>query len=116
MAGRHRGRRRDLRHGHRRVGLVLLWGLAFGGVPVGVQMLIFKAAPDAAEAASALNTSVFNLAIALGALFGGIVVDTITLTGVLWLGAVLTILTTLVVLRARVGTPARPLDPATPRV
>ncbi|WP_308164404.1 MFS transporter [Nonomuraea sediminis] len=94
------------------IGLVLLWGLAFGGVPVGVQMLIFKAAPDAAEAASALNTSVFNLAIALGALFGGIVVDTVTLTGVLWLGAALTVLTTLVVLRARVG---RPLEPATPR-
>ncbi|MEU9192392.1 MFS transporter [Streptomyces hundungensis] len=78
-------------------GAVLLigWGLAFGGVPVGVQTWILKAAPESTEAATALNTSVFNLAIALGALFGGIVADHMALTGVLTTGAVLAVLTSL---------------------
>jgi predicted MFS family arabinose efflux permease len=77
--------------------LLILWGLAFGGVPVGVQMLILKGAPDQAEAATALNTVVFNLAIALGALLGGLVVDGVSLTAVLWFGAALTGLTFLAV-------------------
>ncbi|MEO3789296.1 MFS transporter [Nonomuraea sp. B10E15] len=72
-------------------GLVLLvvWGLAFGGVPVGVQSWIFKAAPEAAEAATALNTSMFNLAIAVGAAVGGVIVSMTGTTGVLWIGAAL---------------------------
>ncbi|NBE94468.1 MFS transporter [Nonomuraea sp. KC401] len=72
-------------------GLVLLvvWGLAFGGVPVGVQSWIFKAAPEAAEAATALNTSMFNLAIAAGAAVGGVIVSMTGTTGVLWIGAAL---------------------------
>ncbi|WP_433237400.1 MFS transporter [Streptosporangium sp. CA-135522] len=51
------------------VSLLILWGLAFGGVPVSAQTWILRAAPQSAEAATALNTSVFNLVIALGALF-----------------------------------------------
>lgn len=81
--------------------LLILWGLVFGGVPVAVQTWIFKGAPDATEAATALNTSVFNLAIALGALLGGVVVDAVAVTGVLWFGALLTALTSLAVWRTR---------------
>ncbi|WP_439679247.1 MFS transporter [Embleya sp. MST-111070] len=79
------------------VALLVLWGLAFGGVPVGVQTWILKAAPDATEAATALNTSMFNLAIALGALFGGILVNTVSTAGVLLFGAALSVLTSLAV-------------------
>ncbi|MYS83916.1 MFS transporter [Streptomyces sp. SID5474] len=79
------------------VALLILWGLAFGGVPVGVQTWILKAAPDATEAATALNTSMFNLAIALGALFGGILVNTVSTAGVLLFGAALSALTSLAV-------------------
>ncbi|MEU7897189.1 MFS transporter [Nonomuraea sp. NPDC049152] len=81
--------------------LLILWGLVYGGVPVAVQTWIFKGAPDATEAATALNTSVFNLAIALGALLGGVVVDAVAITGVLWFGALLTALTSLAVWRTR---------------
>lgn len=84
--------------------LLIAWGLAFGGVPVGVQTWILKSAPDSTEAATALNTSVFNLAIALGALFGGIVADHVTLTGVLLTGALLALPTTLAMWSARRGT------------
>ncbi|MFI0482773.1 MFS transporter [Actinomadura sp. 9N215] len=73
--------------------LLVLWGLAFGGVPVTVQMWILKAAPEHAEAATALNTVVFNLAIALGALFGGFVINGASATAVLGFGAALTVLT-----------------------
>ncbi|MEU8799180.1 MFS transporter [Spirillospora sp. NPDC048819] len=83
------------------VAFLILWGLAFGGVPVGVQMWIFKAAPDHAEPATALNTVMFNLAIAVGALFGGLVVDGASTTAVLWFGALLTALTFLAVRSAR---------------
>ncbi|WP_283136547.1 MFS transporter [Rhizohabitans arisaemae] len=83
------------------VALLVLWGLAFGGVPVGVQTWIIKAAPDSTEAATALNTSMFNLAIALGALFGGLIADNVVLAAVLWFGAALSALTSLAVWNTR---------------
>ncbi|XRQ06778.1 MFS transporter [Actinomadura welshii] len=83
------------------IAFLVLWGLSFGGVPVGVQMWIFKAAPDRAEAATALNTVLFNLAIAVGALLGGIVVNVTSTTVVLWFGAVFTALTFAAVRSAR---------------
>ncbi|MFD7843743.1 MFS transporter [Nocardia sp. NPDC059764] len=79
------------------LGLLLVWGLTFGGIPVGVQTWILRAAPDSTEAASALNTAMFNLAIALGALFGGLIADSLALTAVLWFGAVLSGLAALTV-------------------
>ncbi|MEU7900781.1 MFS transporter [Nonomuraea sp. NPDC049152] len=81
--------------------LLILWGLAFGGVPVSVQTWILQAAPRSAEAATALNTSVFNLAIALGALFGGLVADNVAIAGVLWFGSALAVLTSFAVARVR---------------
>ncbi|TDB93515.1 MFS transporter [Actinomadura sp. 7K534] len=83
------------------VALLVLWGLAFGSYPVAVQMWIFKAAPGRTEAVTALNTVVFNLAIALGALFGGLIVDGASTTAALWFAAVLTALTLLTVRTAR---------------
>jgi predicted MFS family arabinose efflux permease len=81
--------------------LLILWGFAFGGLPVSVQTWILKAAPNATEAATGLNTCMFNLAIALGALFGSLVVGLVAVTGVLWLAAALVILTTVAVWRTR---------------
>ncbi|MFF2554935.1 MFS transporter [Nocardia sp. NPDC058058] len=81
--------------------LMLLWGLSFGGIPVGVQTWILRAAPDSAEPATALNTAVFNLAIALGALFGGLLTNTFPLTTVLWFAAALSLLATAAVLATR---------------
>ncbi|WP_431984546.1 MFS transporter [Streptomyces qinglanensis] len=77
--------------------VLLLWGLGYGAVPVTFQTWILKAAPDATEAASSLYVSTFNLSIALGAFFGGLAVDGLTTTSVLWIGAALAALTLLVV-------------------
>ncbi|AXE22116.1 MFS transporter [Streptomyces globosus] len=75
------------------IALLVLWGLAFGGVSVSLQTWMLKYAPDSMEAASALWVSVFNLSIALGALVGGLVADNIELTTVAWIGGAVVLLT-----------------------
>ncbi|MDF3832267.1 MFS transporter [Cupriavidus basilensis] len=67
-------------------GVVLLaWGLAYGGVSVGLMTWMMKAAPGAVEIATALYVGVFNIGIALGSWAGGKVVDGLGLTANLWL-------------------------------
>ncbi|GGQ35274.1 MFS transporter [Streptosporangium pseudovulgare] len=69
-----------------------VWGLGYGAVPVAFQTWILNAAPAAPEAASSLYVSAFNLSIALGALVGGLAVDTVSTVSVLWIGGVLAVL------------------------
>jgi predicted MFS family arabinose efflux permease len=83
--------------------VLVLWGLGYGAVPVTFQTWILDAAPRTTEAASSLYVSTFNLSIALGALAGGLAVDSFAATSVLWLGAALTILTPAVLARTRRG-------------
>ncbi|NEE02115.1 MFS transporter [Phytoactinopolyspora halotolerans] len=80
---------------------VVVWGLAYGSVPVTLQTWILKAAPEAAEAASSLYVLMFNLSIALGAAFGGLVVDHLGTLSILWLGGALTAAASTVVVCAR---------------
>ena len=69
-------------------GVVLLaWGLAYGGVSVGLMTLMMKAAPQAVEIVAALYVGVFNVGIALGAWVGGQAVDRLGLSANLWLAA-----------------------------
>ena len=69
-------------------GMVLLaWGLAYGGVSVGLMTLMMKAAPGAVEIVAALYVGVFNIGIALGAWTGGQAVDRLGLSANLWLAA-----------------------------
>jgi DHA1 family purine ribonucleoside efflux pump-like MFS transporter len=56
-------------------GAVTLWGFAFGMLPVGLQTWIVRAAPDQAESAGGLLVTAFQVAIAGGAIFGGLLVD-----------------------------------------
>ncbi|GGZ04280.1 MFS transporter [Streptomyces poonensis] len=81
--------------------LLIVWGLAYGGVSVGLQTWMIKAAPQAVEAASSLWVAVFNLSIGLGALAGGVIVDTLTLQGVLWLGGACALAAALAIWSAR---------------
>ncbi|MGW3770885.1 MFS transporter [Actinomadura verrucosospora] len=81
--------------------LLIVWGLAFGGVSVGLQTWMIKTAPQAVEAASSLWVAVFNLSIGFGALAGGVIVDTLTLRGVLWLGGACALLAALAIWTAR---------------
>ncbi|MFI2316295.1 transporter [Streptomyces sp. CB00072] len=69
--------------------LMAVWGLGYGGVSVATQTWVLLAAPDAREAASSLFVGVFNGAIALGALTGGLVADRVGVTAVMGTGAAL---------------------------
>lgn len=66
-------------------GVVIFWGLAYGGLSVGLMTWMMKAAPRAVEIAAALYVGVFNAGIALGAWIGGLIVDRLALTDTLWL-------------------------------
>ncbi|WP_280681890.1 MFS transporter [Kitasatospora sp. MAA19] len=84
--------------------LLLLWGLAYGAVPVCSQLWFRTAAPHAPEAATVVFTSSFQATISLGALLGGAVVDTASTSTVMLLGG-LTALATALVVRLCAGSP-----------
>lgn len=52
-----------------------VWGAAFAMLPVGFQAWVTGEASDQAELAGGLLTSTFQVAIAMGAVFGGLAVD-----------------------------------------
>ncbi|RWN34296.1 MAG: MFS transporter [Mesorhizobium sp.] len=70
-------------------GFVTLWGFAFGMAPVVLPTNMSRAAADALEAAGSLMVTSFQIAITIGAVVGGYVVDTYGATGPLTLTAVL---------------------------
>jgi predicted MFS family arabinose efflux permease len=75
---------------------VVIWGFAFSGVPLSLQVWMFKSSPDAPEGGSVLFVSIFQLCLALGALLGGFAVDGLSLTSAMWIGggvAAITLLT-----------------------
>ncbi|KPC84921.1 transporter [Streptomyces sp. NRRL S-4] len=86
--------------------LLIVWGLAYGAVPVCSQMWFLTSAPRTPEAASVLFTSSFQATISLGALGGGIVVDASSPTTVMILGGATAALA-LVTLRV-IGGPGGP--------
>lgn len=55
--------------------VVITWGVAFGMIPVALTGWMMDAVPDAPEAGQALLVSGFQVAIASGALLGGLAVD-----------------------------------------
>ena len=65
MAGTHTGA----------IAMVLVWGVAFGAVPVCVQIWMFTSSPQLYEGGSALMVSAFQIALAAGAAIGGALVD-----------------------------------------
>ncbi|MEU8109730.1 MFS transporter [Nonomuraea muscovyensis] len=68
--------------------LLLVWGVAYGAVPVCSQTWFARSAPHAPEAATVLFTSSFQATFALGALLGGIVVDVASVSAVMVCGGV----------------------------
>ena len=70
-------------------GFAALWGFAFGMAPVVLPTNLSRGAPDALEAAGSLMVVSFQVAITIGAVVGGYVVDTYGATGPLTLTAIL---------------------------
>ncbi|MCZ4088881.1 MFS transporter [Sinorhizobium psoraleae] len=78
--------------------LVTLWGFAFGMAPVVLPTNLSRGAPDALEAAGSLMVVSFQVAISIGAVFGGYIVDHYGAGGPLTLTAVLAASTVLLAL------------------
>ncbi|MFM0226843.1 MFS transporter [Paraburkholderia dipogonis] len=74
------------------VALVLAWGISFGALPLCFSIWIQRATPDSPEAGSALFVSIIQVAIALGSLVGGVVVDHVGISADFLLGSGLALL------------------------
>ncbi|MEI9894078.1 MAG: MFS transporter [Chthoniobacter sp.] len=75
--------------GHQLAGatvLLIAWGLAFGAVPITLQLWVFKSAPEALEGGAALLVSTFQIVIATGSVLGGVIVDHFGTSAVMWSG------------------------------
>ncbi|MBI2255185.1 MAG: MFS transporter [Proteobacteria bacterium] len=68
---------------------VAVWGLAFGALPISIQTWMFRAAPEELETGAAIFVSAAQVALAGGALVGGLFVDHLGVPSAMWLGAVL---------------------------
>jgi DHA1 family purine ribonucleoside efflux pump-like MFS transporter len=66
---------------------VLVWGFAFNMVPVLTQLWVTRVEPRNAESALSLQVTAFQVAITLGAIAGGTLVDLYGVRGALFLGA-----------------------------
>jgi predicted MFS family arabinose efflux permease len=71
--------------------LVPLWGLIWGLVPLALQTLMLTATPQTPEASSAMFIALSQLAIAVGAALGGVLVDSAGLTTVFVVSGVIAV-------------------------
>lgn len=76
---------------------LIVWAVSWGMAPVGTQLWLYNATRDDAEAAQAVNTSVFQLSIGLGSLIGGAAVNGISLHSSMWIGALVMVLAVVMV-------------------
>ena len=81
--------------------LVILWGLAFGALPVCLNIWTYQASPALFETGSALLVCVFQTSLALGALFGGVLADNAGVSSAFLLGGLMTLLAALTIFLSR---------------
>lgn len=67
----------------------LIWGAAFGLIPVSFTTWMLRALPDSPETGQAVLVSTFQVGICTGAFVGGVVIDTYSVITLLLTGAVL---------------------------
>lgn len=85
---------------------LVVWGVAYGAVPACSQTWFARSAPHAQEAATVLFTSSFQATISVGALLGGVVVDSVSTSAVMVAGGVVAVLMVVAVLAwSRPGEP-----------
>ncbi len=80
------------------IALLAVWGLAYGAMPIALQMWMMKAAPGIPEGGMALFVANFQVSIALGSLFGGLVVDGLGLRSAMYFGAIVSLVALLILL------------------
>jgi hypothetical protein len=68
------------------IAMVTIWGFAFGGVPIGLQTWMARAAPDHLESVGGLFIATFQIAIAIGSIAGGLLTDRVGVQGAVAVG------------------------------
>jgi len=89
-------------------GLVALWGFAFSIVPIGWSTWITRTVPEDAESGGGLFIATTQLAITLGAVVGGIAIDSSGAVGAMVVSGILLLLSSPVIalaLRSRAAAP-----------
>lgn len=76
---------------------IVVWGVTFGGAPTLLQTANADAAGDAADVAQSMFVTVFNLAVAGGGVFGGLLLESAGAGSIPWVLLGLTLLATAVV-------------------
>jgi predicted MFS family arabinose efflux permease len=76
--------------------LVATWGLAYGAMPLALQMWMAQAAPHAPEGGMALYVANFQASIALGSFVGGVIVDHLDVVDALSISGLLGIVSLIV--------------------
>ncbi|MCA2224771.1 MFS transporter [Nonomuraea aurantiaca] len=85
--------------------VLVVWGLGYGGVGVTLQLWIMRS--GGGEMGTALFVGAFNVSIALGSFVGGRVVDGVSISAVMWVGAALAVVSAAVAgISGRGGTTA----------
>jgi predicted MFS family arabinose efflux permease len=79
------------------IALLGVWGLAYGAMPIALQVWMTKAAPEVHEGAMALFVANFQISIALGSFVGGLIVDALGLFNAMYVGVLLAALAIIVV-------------------
>ncbi|MEU3521974.1 MFS transporter [Streptomyces sp. NPDC006654] len=79
--------------------LILLWGAAFGAVPLIAQVRVIRAFPQAPDASLALLVTASQTFLAIGSLTGGVLTDRHGATAAFAFGAVVVLLSALLPLR-----------------
>jgi predicted MFS family arabinose efflux permease len=69
--------------------MVWAWGVAFGAIPLCLSIWMQQSVPDMPEAGSALLISIIQVAIALGLLVAGSLVDKVGVPVDFWFGSIL---------------------------
>jgi predicted MFS family arabinose efflux permease len=77
--------------------LAVVWGLAFGAMPIAVQSWMFAATADAMESGGALFVATAQISLASGALVGGAAVDYLGVSSAMWVGGLFALSMALVI-------------------
>jgi predicted MFS family arabinose efflux permease len=83
--------------------MFLAWGALWGLVPLALQTLMLRSDPSAPEAASAMFIIISQLAIAVGAALGGVLIDTAGLTWLFVTSGTIAIAAAMIAATARYG-------------
>lgn len=78
-------------HSYLTIGLLMVWGIAFGMMPIAVQSWLFAAAPTRLEAVQSVFVCLSQVAIGVGSLSGGLLADGLGVTSAFWASALVSL-------------------------